>query len=911
MLHEMTSLLARKDDLSLGNEPLKSNSGSGGSVVAEASAAPNGTAAHPYGSLLDATRLIVSARSSQEALEAVFALLHQRHGVRALELEYLFGTRTRSAPFGDLEALQRAYQEEQSERICICYLDDPYAPPGQILYLLTPEAAAPRDFLEAITQQIAMRLGQENLIRRAVDAEEKAGQRISEVAAIYEIGQAIDRIELPDLLDLITRRAAHLMEAQTCSLMLADEANQTLSVAAGFGLPEDAMGQEQRVGEGLAGRVAQNGQPLRIPGDAADPRLEGIELRSDISTSMLVPMRRHDGKMLGVLSIRRDHEAPAFSEDDEKLFSFFAKQAALAITNVRLYEDLKRRANELYKLTSLTRSLIINLNLDDLLDRIASDICGVVGFDRVCLYMRETHRPLFLPRVWRGYSETSIGRNPMREGEGAIGLAARSKTLLLFDARQETGPEERQMREYLLKKGFARALGTDSFIAMPILTSQNKCLGVVVADNRARRLPILPEQVNLLEAFVSQAGIVIEHLRLYEETQENYRHIHRLKNYTDNLLQSIGAGIISTDAQGVVARWTRAAEETLHLPSETFRRATLTDLILMLGLPIAEQDRLMQEIERVVETGERCHLHKWTLHPRGRPPMTWNLSISRLMDHNQERAGVVMIFEDVTQEVRLEGEVEKMRRLADIGQLAAKMAHEVRNSLSPIKSAAQLIRDELVAQRASTEWPDVIIEEVDDLNGLTTEMLDFARPMPLHPRSLSLSELLQKQVEALEASLREPHPHPPIVIQYAPPPDLPEIQADPVQLRRALRNLLMNAVQAMPDGGTLSLSAEFHSRAGQVALHFRDTGVGIAPQDLERIFRPFVTTKPKGTGLGLPIVQKIIHQHGGRVEVESQVGVGTCFTVFLPLVPPPPRSDFEEEDMPLISPRPIGHYPDN
>src|SRR5205823_10365664 len=147
-----------------------------------------------------------------------------------------------------------------------------------------------------------------------------------------------------------------------------------------------------------------------------------------------------------------------------------------------------------------------------------------------------------------------------------------------------------------------------------------------------------------------------------------------------------------------LARANRAAEETLRRPSGFFRDATLAQVIERLSLPDTEQAHMLNMIERVLETGERVHLHKFTLHPRDREPMTLNLMLSRLEDHNQERAGVVLIFEDVTQEVRLEAEVEKMRRLADIGQLAAKMAHEVRNALSPIKGAAQIIRQEMETQ---------------------------------------------------------------------------------------------------------------------------------------------------------------------------------------------------------------------
>ncbi|HEV2472117.1 MAG TPA: ATP-binding protein, partial [Chthonomonadales bacterium] len=399
---------------------------------------------------------------------------------------------------------------------------------------------------------------------------------------------------------------------------------------------------------------------------------------------------------------------------------------------------------------------------------------------------------------------------------------------------------------------------------------------------------------------------------LYEEMQENYQNIRRLKSYTDNVLQSIGAAILSTDSHGVVVRWNRAAEETLQRPASYFRNTSLTEVINKLYLPESESRDLLHTIEKVLESGARHHEHKLTLHPDGREPITINLLLSRLTDHGQERSGVVLIFEDVTQEARLEAELEKIRRLADIGQLAAKMAHEVRNALSPIKGAAQIMRVEAESQSASTEWPDIIISEVDGLSRLTSEMLDFARPTNLSVRPMSVNEFLVASVLSLSAYLSERS----ITVHWQFTRGLPEIQADQNQLGQVVRNIVMNAAQAMQDGGDLYIGTDYDARAQHVAMRFRDIGPGIKPQELDRIFRPFVTTKPKGTGLGLPIVQKIVDHHGGVVLVDSVVDTGTCFSVLLPLCPPGASGGLAAEgelipEGPLISTDPLAAFPDN
>lgn len=277
-----------------------------------------------------------------------------------------------------------------------------------------------------------------------------------------------------------------------------------------------------------------------------------------------------------------------------------------------------------------------------------------------------------------------------------------------------------------------------------------------------------------------------------------------------------------------------------------------------------------------------------------------------MVDHNHERSGQVLIFEDVTQEVRLEAEVEKMRRLADIGQLAAKMAHEVRNALSPIKGAAQIIRAELESRGASSEWPDIIVSEVDGLSSLTSEMLDFARPTPLLPRPVNIEEFLSTSVQALSPFLLENR----VSVIWQLEENLPPLMADPIQLGQVVRNVVMNASQAMPEGGTLTIRASHDAANHSVQIGFTDTGSGVAESEIDRIFRPFVTTKTKGTGLGLPIVQKIIDHHGGKIQMGSHLGIGTSFKIILPLEPPHFMGEIPYRDAPMISSQESGRFPD-
>ena len=860
--------------------------------LTEKNAAADASPSTLYLILLEAVPCIADALTNGDALAGLFQILQRHADALALGMETVSGSARQLLPYGDVGALTSFVAEGCREFSCPLRGID--VPTGRIRFVFSEESHVTQELLDAVTAQLCLRLSRDGIAGRIEAAEDRAHQRISEVAAIYEIGQAIDKIQHDKLLQVLTDRAAQLMDAETCCTWMYSAGSDSLSIGARYGTGAAFTEQEKQIAE----RVVTSAQPLLFVGGVQGSWAADSGPATDLGSSLFVPMKSQDGRVQGVLSISRRRPAPDFSDSDLKLFSVFANQAALTLTNKRLYDDLNRRADELFKISTLSRTLI-SINLDELLERVADDICDTVGFERCCLYLREPTGMTFLARVWRGYHE-AIGRNPIRDRDSAIGATARGKVLRHFESREARPEGDTAEREYLQMLGFARSLGTDSFVAIPILTSKNDCVGVVVVDNKGRGRAVGEEQMRLLAAFVSQAGLAIENARLHEKTQ-------RLTDYTDNVLQSIGDGILSTDSRGHIARWNRAAAAILEQPTAFFRNTTLVEVVRHMCVSPSEREHLMQMLDRLPETGERMLMHELTLRPKHGRPRNLILKLFRLGEHGRERSGIVMMLEDVTQQARMQAEMERMRRLADIGQLAAKMAHEVRNALSPIKGAAQIIRLELETQGVSTEWPDIIVAEVDGLSRLTSAMLDFARPIPLDPRPLNVGEFLTVAIQTLSAFLLEHR----VAVRRQIGPNVPEIEADPVQLGQVVRNVVMNAAQSMPDGGELVLGAEYDAAVETVILTFRDTGVGIEEEERERIFRPFVTTKPKGTGLGLSIVQKIVTGHGGRVEVESQSGIGTCFRILLPLRPPQEFGEHSSGDTPLISSSLTGPFPDS
>ena len=228
-------------------------------------------------------------------------------------------------------------------------------------------------------------------------------------------------------------------------------------------------------------------------------------------------------------------------------------------------------------------------------------------------------------------------------------------------------------------------------------------------------------------------------------------------------------------------------------------------------------------------------------------------------------------------------------RLAALGQMAAGLAHEIRNPLGSIKGAAQYLQPGpggATSREGTREFLDIIVEEVNRLNKIVSQFLDYARPYRGEQRQLEVAEVLRKTM-ALFAKEAEGHGKAEIVTEFA--DKMPPVRADAEQLLQVFLNLSLNALQAMPNGGELLIATALRrstrrgANAAFLEVRFRDTGVGIPAGDLKNLFIPFFTTKEKGTGLGLPISQRIIENHGGTIEVRSQPGEGATFTVLLPI----------------------------
>lgn len=360
-----------------------------------------------------------------------------------------------------------------------------------------------------------------------------------------------------------------------------------------------------------------------------------------------------------------------------------------------------------------------------------------------------------------------------------------------------------------------------------------------------------------------------------------------LSGYALTVLDSVGDGVIVIDGEGVVTLMNPAAEEMTgrsrrQVVRSCFAESFKTDPILVdmvertsaSGISLSDQDNVV-------------------LNSSGRV-IPANATTFPLMRSNGETIGVVLTLRDLTSIRELEAAVRQADRLATLGTLAAGLAHEVKNPLGGIKGAAQLLERELDTDSDLLEYPRVMIKEAERIDRIIRQLLDLASPrgprytpVNLH---MVLGDIILLQREA--AGERD------VTISTGFDPSIPPIMADEAQLTQVFLNLIRNAIEAMSEGGRVTVSsrvlAEYHlarneNRSRMVAVEVADTGPGISEENLAKVGTPFFSTKDNGTGLGLAICQKIVAEHRGMLKIDSKPGQGTKISVLLPLIQSPAK----------------------
>jgi len=362
----------------------------------------------------------------------------------------------------------------------------------------------------------------------------------------------------------------------------------------------------------------------------------------------------------------------------------------------------------------------------------------------------------------------------------------------------------------------------------------------------------------------------------------------QLETFNRNIIQSLDSGLLTIDLDGKINFLNRTAEKILNRNGEELINTSIYDLFPKINGVIDEFKK------RASGSPSDYQRYETLLANEGRRKTYLGFSSSPLTGPDGSLIGHTLIFQDITKFKEMEEQMKRFDKMAAIGLLAAGMAHEIRNPLASLSGSIQMLKSELILDHRQNHLMEITLRESERLNALITDFLLFAQPPQTHKMPWEIWNIME---ETIEMFVHSPTFHEGTQITRSNPRENFRSMIDPDQMKQVFWNLLINAAQSMLDGGKIGIRLEkrnevfwginfpFPAQRREmewIMISITDSGNGISAQEKGKIFEPFFTTKEGGTGLGLSIVHKIIENHNGMIKVESEVGKGSTFTIFLP-----------------------------
>lgn len=733
-----------------------------------------------------------------------------------------------------------------------------------------------------------------------------------DVAAIQAVARTSGGTELGDHLPRLAAIAAGALASEVSCLLLVDESSDSFVLGAihGYDGPiPPSVRRVPRVGS-VVGAVAATGQPRALTRDGLPPgpALEVAKIQG-IEHAAVLPVTLQD-RLVGVLILARREPRP-YRPEELSAAATLASQLAIQVENVRLGAEAQRRVAMLEVLFALGRVASEVPEVAPLTERVVLLLGDAMSADGARLYLLEPDGERLALASWRETGESSVELGGVHVGESTVvGRAALHRRTEAVDWRRTTP---------LPGVGIVR-----HEIAAPLVAG-DRLVGVLSLLRRTER-PFLDEEVRLLEASAAQTALAIERARLYEGAQHRVEELQLLVDVGRVITASLDLEEVLERAAALLARFVDASKAFIMLVdpdkqvlrgaacSDDRHRASFREVEIPMDAvslatdavrsraPLAVPDvtrepRLLRHL--TARHGSKSLL-ALPLFARDQPIGCVVLDDVRTARHwteaEIERATLIAnqvgfavanarLYEDLKKSygelARAQEELVKRERLAALGELAAVVAHEVRNPVAVIFNALSALRKILKVTGDAAMLLGIVGEEADRLNRIVGDLLDFARPSEpaLAPEPIDL--VIRDTVEAASSepcALR-------VEIRTEIPPELPEVRLDARMVRQALLNVVINGLQAMPRGGTLTVAAATDVANGKrwARIDVKDTGPGVPPELATKIFQPFFTTKATGTGLGLAVVKRIMEAHRGEVLVESQAGQGTKVSLLLPM----------------------------
>jgi PAS domain S-box-containing protein len=509
------------------------------------------------------------------------------------------------------------------------------------------------------------------------------------------------------------------------------------------------------------------------------------------------------------------------------------------------------------------RDLNSETDLDKMLTSIVDRLSRTLLVDRLAIFLSNPEQPdqFFLAKSY-GISNTSGLSFDFLHVERPEWQAGH----LFFDNTNQAVRETPSARETI------RRLELNYYIPCLVM---NRMIAVLGLGKTSEGDFLSSEDVQLLETLAGYIGIAVQNARLYKSLEEKAGQYERLKEFNENIVESISVGVMAVDLEDRIESWNSQMEVMFALPRHDAVSRPMTAV-----MPVA----FLEEFYRVRQTQGIHNLYKFRLNtPAGETRVT-NIAIAPLVSKDFSVIGRLIIVDDITERMELESQLSQSEKLSSIGLLAAGVAHEVNTPLAVISSYAQMLSKQVSSDVKQAALLEKITKQTFRASEIVNSLLNFSRTSGTEFADVDVNRIIKDTLTLLEHQFKTAR----VVVKEDFDTELPMIHGNTGKLQQVFLNLFLNAKDAMPGGGTLTIST---ANGHHVQVKVADTGTGIAQEHIQRIYDPFFTTKNKpktghsgGTGLGLSVTYGIIQEHAGKIRVDSAPGRGTTFIMEFPLV---------------------------
>jgi hypothetical protein len=620
-----------------------------------------------------------------------------------------------------------------------------------------------------------------------------------------------------------------------------------------------SLGREPRLALELAGYVSLAIIPLSLAYAVVKHRLMDVELIFRRTTAYVLAMA-----VIVLVCLLANDLLNTLRGDDESHASVIAILSTLLV--ILLFTPLKSRIQEaidklFYRerygsrrgLLRLSQDLNADLDLGRVTERLLQGIGSALGVGSMAVLLREEDGAFAVFR--------SLGCPAGAEAVRLAGSGPLLARLAIGDpVNLDTAPET---------YAEGAALGLACYFPCRV---RGEIIAVLGIGPKEGLDPLNSEEIEIIQALAAQAATAFLNGRLYRSLSEKADELQRLTDYNQNILESMDSGILVLDLEGLVARWNRAMESLFGMKRDEVLGRSMDDILPASFLEALRGSLVLGRHEEI------AHIYKVHLPTADGRSLMVNVSVAPFQVGSGERCGTILILEDVTARVRLEEQLQHSEKMASIGLLAAGVAHEVNTPLTGISSYTQMLREQIRQEDLRYPLLEKIEKQTFRAAKIINNLLNFARSGGAEMGPLDVNRILTDVLSLVEHQLEKGR----IKVRRELAEDLPRIRGNENRIQQVFFNLILNARDAMPRGGWLTLVTQADDDT--VIVEVKDTGVGIKREDVKRIYDPFFTTKGigRGTGLGLSVSYGILQEHGGAIFVESAPGKGTTFQVALP-----------------------------